>query len=122
MAASLQSPKLLEGRRYKTFSSFFIIINMTVNIAGVCSVVIFYIMILAVGIWAGGKKKTLHGEGKNLETEEVMLAGRNIGLYVGIFTMTATWVGGGYINGTAEILYSSGVIWCQAPFGYALSL
>jgi high affinity choline transporter 7 len=28
-----------------------------------------------------------------------MLAGRNIGMFVGIFTMTATWVGGGYING-----------------------
>ena len=34
-----------------------------------------------------------------------MLAGRNIGMFVGIFTMTATWVGGGYINGTAEIVY-----------------
>ena len=51
-----------------------------------------------------------------------MLAGRNIGMFVGIFTMTATWVGGGYINGTAEIVYTSGLIWCQAPVGYALSL
>ena len=34
-----------------------------------------------------------------------MLAGRNIGMFVGVFTMTATWVGGGYINGTAEIYY-----------------
>ena len=51
-----------------------------------------------------------------------MLAGRNIGLFVGIFTMTATWVGGGFLNSTAEIFYSSGLIWCQAPLGYALSL
>lgn len=95
---------------------------MTVNVAGVISVVVFYILILFVGIWAG-KKKTPHQEGHDdLETEEVMLAGRNIGVFVGIFTMTATWVGGGYINGTAEVLYSTGVIWCQAPFGYALSL
>ena len=35
-----------------------------------------------------------------------MLAGRNIGMFVGIFTMTATWVGGGYING--EIIM---VVW-----------
>lgn len=35
---------------------------------------------------------------------------------------TATWVGGGYINGTAEAIYTSGLVWCQAPFGYALSL
>ena len=39
------------------------------------------------------------------ETNEVILAGRGIGLAVGAFTMTATWVGGGYINGTAESVY-----------------
>ncbi|XP_054155063.1 high-affinity choline transporter 1-like [Oppia nitens] len=96
---------------------------MTINIAGVLSVIIFYIMILLVGIWAGRKKKTHEdGQGDEFEQEEVMLAGRNIGIFVGIFTMTATWVGGGYINGTAEVIYTSGIIWCQAPFGYALSL
>ncbi len=42
-----------------------------------------------------------------------MLAGRNIGMFVGIFTMTATWVGGGYINGTAEIVFNDGLVWCQ---------
>ena len=57
-----------------------------------------------------------------LVQEEVMLAGRNIGIFVGIFTMTATWVGGGYINGTAEVFYRDGLLWCQAPLGYALSL
>lgn len=93
---------------------------MTVNIPGVVSVLIFYIIILLVGIWAGRKKKSTGGE--SLESEDVMLAGRNIGLFVGIFTMTATWVGGGYINGTAEAIYSQGLVWCQAPFGYALSL
>jgi hypothetical protein len=38
--------------------------------------------------------------------------------------VSATWVGGAYINGTAEIIYRSegGLVWCQAPFGYALSL
>ena len=50
------------------------------------------------------------------------------GLYFNVSTcilfplITATWVGGGYINGTAEIIFSSGLVWCQAPFGYALSL
>ncbi|VDM80222.1 unnamed protein product, partial [Strongylus vulgaris] len=33
-----------------------------------------------------------------------------------------TWVGGAYINGTAEALYNGGVLGCQAPIGYALSL
>lgn len=54
-----------------------------INIAGVISIILFYILILAVGIWAGRKK-----EAGNDSEEEVMLAGRNIGLFVGIFTMT----------------------------------
>ncbi|KAF6026117.1 SLC5A7 [Bugula neritina] len=42
--------------------------------------------------------------------------------------MTATWVGGGYINGTAEAVYNSvsgtgaGLIWAQAPVGFSISL
>ena len=39
-----------------------------------------------------------------------------------MFSFTATWVGGGYINGTAESVYTSGLVWAQAPWGYALSL
>lgn len=54
-----------------------------INIAGIISIIIFYVLILGVGIWAGRKKE----EGNDSE-EEVMLAGRNIGLFVGIFTMT----------------------------------
>lgn len=46
-----------------------------------------YLLILGVGIWAGRKKE----EGNDSE-EEVMLAGRNIGLFVGIFTMTGMCV------------------------------
>lgn len=88
-----------------------------INVAGVVSIVLFYLLILGVGIWAARKK-----EAGNDSEEEVMLAGRSIGLFVGIFTMTATWVGGGYINGTAEAIYTRGLVWCQAPFGYALSL
>ena len=36
----------------------------------------------------------------------------------------ATWVGGGYINGTAEYVFTPyyGLIWTQAPVGYAASL
>lgn len=37
-------------------------------------------------------------------------------------SFAATWVGGAYINGTAEALYNGGLLGCQAPFGYALSL
>lgn len=57
-----------------------------INIAGVISITLFYLLILGVGIWAGRKKE----EGNDSE-EEVMLAGRSIGLFVGIFTMTGKW-------------------------------
>lgn len=59
-----------------------------INLAGVGSIVLFYLLILAVGIWAGRKKQA-----GNDSEEEVMLAGRSIGLFVGIFTMTGESVG-----------------------------
>jgi len=90
-----------------------------INLTGLASVILFYLLILGVGMWAAQKKSDVEGIS---EEEETMLAGRNIGMFVGIFTMTATWVGGGYINGTAEIVFTDGLIWCQAPIGYALSL
>ncbi|CAD6195438.1 unnamed protein product [Caenorhabditis auriculariae] len=91
---------------------------------GVVAIIFFYLLILVVGIWAGRKSKSRKEleEEVGAHTEEVMLAGRNIGTVVGIFTMTATWVGGAYINGTAEALYNGGLLGCQAPIGYAISL
>ena len=40
------------------------------------------------------------------------------------FFIVATWVGGGFINGTAEVVYTPGLglLWTQAPFGYSISL
>ncbi|XP_070392232.1 high-affinity choline transporter 1-like isoform X2 [Dermacentor albipictus] len=98
---------------------------MAINVPGLVAIVFFYLVILVVGIWAGRKGGGPEKDSQNVtigEQSNIMLAGRNIGLFVGVFTMTATWVGGGYINGTAEIIYVSGLAWCQAPFGYAISL
>ncbi|VDM18189.1 unnamed protein product [Hydatigera taeniaeformis] len=109
---------------------------VSVNIPGVVGIICFYLFILGVGIWAARKSKKPTsvtrnpqnaeppGEGGMTDSEDVMLAGRDIGLFVGVFTMTATWVGGGYINGTAEAVYDplQGLLLCQAPIGYALSL
>ncbi|GAA57421.1 Cyanide hydratase [Clonorchis sinensis] len=91
-------------------------------IPGLIAIIIFYLLILLVGFWAARKSRS--NPAGTTETEDVMLAGRNIGLIVGIFTMTATWVGGGYINGTAENTFrpGQGLVWCQAPIGYAASL
>ena len=51
-----------------------------INIVGVVAIVVFYLLILVVGLWAARRRK----EGE----EEAMLAGRSIGLFVGTFTMT----------------------------------
>jgi len=58
---------------------------MAVNVVGLVAVIIFYILILVVGIVAGRKSKSTEA---NADSEEVMVAGRNIGLLVGVFTMT----------------------------------
>ncbi len=83
---------------------------------GFLSMLIFYSLIFFLGSYIAARK------GKQDSDEEVLLAGRSIPLWIAIFTMSATWVGGGYINGAAEMTYSSGLVWVQAPWGYALSL
>ncbi|WP_291862462.1 sodium:solute symporter family protein [Marinilabilia sp.] len=84
---------------------------------GFFSMIFFYGVIFYMGTYAAELKKTK-------TTTDVMLAGRGIPLWIGIFTMSATWVGGGYINGAAEYAYDSnyGLVWVQAPWGYGLSL
>lgn len=79
---------------------------------------VFYTLVFLVGVYASRRRTADRG------SAELMVAGRNLPIVVGMLTMTATWVGGGYINGTAEAVYDSarGLIWCQAPWGYALSL
>lgn len=77
----------------------------------------FYVLILVVGVWAGRKSDDDTSSG-------LMLANRGLPLWIGVFTMIATWVGGGYINGTAEAVFDSeqGLVWAMAPWGYALSM
>jgi solute carrier family 5 (high affinity choline transporter), member 7 len=82
---------------------------------GYISMMVFYAVIFYIGLYAA-----------NLRTsdtsDEIILAGRNIPLFVAVFTMSATWVGGGYINGAAEYTMSDGLAWVQAPWGYSMSL
>ena len=65
-----------------------------VNIIGVVAIVVFYVIILAVGLWAARKRK----EGE----EESMLAGRSIGMFVGTFTMTGNQTPEGTGEGVRE--------------------
>ncbi|XP_064615012.1 high-affinity choline transporter 1-like [Liolophura sinensis] len=89
---------------------------MAVDIAGLISVIVFYVIILAVGIWAGRKTA------RSKESDDIFLASRNLGGMVSFFTLAATMVGGGYINGSAEMMYSRGFLWTQAPIGYNCAL
>ncbi|KAM9319413.1 high affinity choline transporter 1 [Gastrophryne carolinensis] len=95
---------------------------MAFHVEGLIAIIIFYLAILFVGIWAAWRTKNMRGDGD--PREGIIVGGRDIGLLVGAFTMTATWVGGGYINGTAEAVYVSdyGLVYAQAPIGYSLSL
>ncbi|XP_077199726.1 high affinity choline transporter 1 isoform X1 [Paroedura picta] len=95
---------------------------MPFHVEGLVAIIVFYLAILFVGIWAAWRTKNTGSDGDR--SEAIIVGGRDIGLLVGGFTMTATWVGGGYINGTAEAVYvpGYGLAWAQAPIGYALSL
>jgi len=85
---------------------------------GLAIILAFYLLVAGVGVWAGWKNRDKGKSAKN----GYVVGGRDINMFVGIFTMTATWVGGGYINGSAEAIYSSGLLWCQSPVGYSLSM
>ena len=77
----------------------------------------FYGFIFYLGTWAGKMRAE--------ETaSSLMLAGRTLPLGLSVFTMAATWIDGGYIIGSAEYTATvgKGLVWVQAPWGYALSL
>ncbi len=76
---------------------------------------IFYGAMFWVGAYAATRRSAVDSSG-------VMLAGRALPLWVAAGTMGATWVDGGYLNGTAEYTSTAGLIWVQAPWGYAFSL
>ncbi|XP_051882330.1 high-affinity choline transporter 1-like [Pristis pectinata] len=97
---------------------------MTVNIAGALSMAIFYLFILVVGIWAAKRAQKVERTYVGDRSEMVMIAGRKIGIILGILTTTATWVGGAYINGTAEMVYrpDAGLVWTVAPWTSLLCL
>ena len=58
------------------------------NVGGVTSVAVFYLLILVVGIWVGLKQKRKSKRLGRDGSENMMLAGRDLGLFVGVLTMT----------------------------------
>ncbi|XP_030002298.1 high affinity choline transporter 1-like isoform X1 [Sphaeramia orbicularis] len=86
---------------------------MGLNIPGLVAMVFFYLLVLGTGIWASMKSKRLQKNSDADRTEITLLGNRGISLAVGIFTMTATFVGGGYIVGLSEAVYdpTMGLTW-----------
>ncbi|CAC5393432.1 SLC5A7 [Mytilus coruscus] len=89
---------------------------MAIHIPGLIGIIIFYLLILVIGLIAGRKKN------KTGDTDELLLAGRNLGFIVAVMTYTATLVGGAYINVTAEVMGRDGIIWCVAPAGFTIGI
>lgn len=50
--------------------------------------VIFYLLVLGIGIWASLKSKKMEKNAHGAQIEVSFLANRRVGLIVGVFTMT----------------------------------
>ncbi|XP_068440226.1 high-affinity choline transporter 1-like [Clinocottus analis] len=79
---------------------------MAVSVPGVIAMVLFYLMVLGVGIWASFKSKKEKSKCPADGMETALLGNRSISRVVGIFTTAATWIGGGFFIGTAETVYN----------------
>ncbi|KAJ3600578.1 hypothetical protein NHX12_031558 [Muraenolepis orangiensis] len=80
---------------------------MALNAPGVVVMVFFYLMVLGTGIWASFKSKKVAKKTSANQIEMTLLGNRGISLVVGMFTMSATWIGGGYHTSLAEATYDS---------------
>jgi high affinity choline transporter 7 len=83
--------------------------------SGYIAMMIFYALVFFIGTTLAQRQGG---------SSDIMLAGRKLPIGIAVFTMSATWIGGGYINGSAEYAFAPdyGLIWVQAPWGYAMSL
>ncbi|XP_072143228.1 high-affinity choline transporter 1-like isoform X1 [Dermacentor andersoni] len=108
---------------------------MAVNILAVLLICFYYCAVVSVGVWSARKMnadRSLQMSRLSVETRrkqdaahvlmKLFIANRHLPLWMGVGSMTATWVGGGYLNGTAEAVYRHGILRCHAPLGYAVSL
>ncbi|KAL0962985.1 hypothetical protein UPYG_G00348020 [Umbra pygmaea] len=98
--------------------------GMALNWPGLLSIGVFYLIVLATGVWASRKSKREERKCTGNLSEVAMVGGRNLNIWVSIFTTTATWVGGGFILGNAEVVYdpNCGLAWAIGPIGYSLTL
>lgn len=98
--------------------------EMELNWPVLLSMAVFYLAVLGIGLWASKKASREEKKCTGNISEVTMVGGRNLSLFVSIFTMTATWVGGGYIVGCAEVVYNpkKGLVWALGPIAFAANL
>ena len=58
------------------------------NVWGVVGIAVFYLLIVLVGVWAAWYKRNKNRTSDASET--IIVGGRDIGLFVGCFTMTGS--------------------------------
>ncbi len=92
------------------------------DLVGLGLVVLFYSLVLALGVYAARLNKADKDDVGNDDAGGLLLAGRGLGFAAGLATLVATQVGGAFVNGTAEEVYKQGILWCLAPIGYSLSI
>ena len=62
---------------------------MATHFPGLIGVIVFYLVILGVGLYAAWKNSKMRKEAEEqVSAEDVILAKRNINLFVGVMTMT----------------------------------
>ncbi len=75
---------------------------------------LYLVVQLAVGAWVSRRIRT---------EADYIVAGRSLGLWLGTFTMFATWFGAETCIGAAGAVYDAGLAGARAdPFGYGLCL
>lgn len=96
---------------------------MSLNVPGLLAMLAFYVLVLGIGIWASVRSRRAREGSQDNRTEHTLLGNRGISLAVGVFTMTATFVGGGFITGLTEAVYTPtmGLAWAVMPVTGALS-
>lgn len=79
---------------------------MAFHVEGLIAIILFYLAILFVGIWAAWRTKNSRGDGD--PREGIFVGGRDIGLLVGAFTMTGkkTFLG-------LNLLHALYITYCQ---------
>lgn len=83
---------------------------MALHIPGLIMMVVFYILVLGIGIWASVKSKKMEKNTLNGQIEVSFLANRRVSLAVGVFTMTGGFWSNRYIKFLSCMVCSIGLL------------